>query len=770
MLIANRDLPRDFTTNLILLDGSDDKDYLRRVNLFRRTMSHYLGSFPVQVPDLPAKVYDINPQPVGDPYSDLSHYENVLESRTGGKAHRFPVDDQYFLVLFGHDHEPREIDAGNGVTLHLAYRHTIEHTDPREVNAVKQALREGLSDYLTNVLDLWEYDERGTFYWEDPEDTVDGNLMYSGFQTGVEFGSDYILSIDATKKFVHRHTLYEQIQRQGREEVQDRYRGRYFFFWRPEPQPCFLHSISETETVEDKTMTIDGEETAVLDFVSDRYGDDFAGLINPDEPIARVQYSEDGRTYDVAPSLLRLIPDGMTEDMTQASALSPTTRWETVEDFIRYVDYIQLGNATGDVDKQPIQTGLDIFDFPRLSFGMDTPHVLAVGTPNETPMGRGTVSKGSWRYAINEYLETFGPRIRPREAPRVALFYPEDFEATAMEAYDAVREYIEQYTGFSLARDPGGVAYTQRSRLMEWADDFAEDFSGALAYMSPDADRAFYDVIEAVNGKAVQHLTHENFRRARGASDHSDILYNTAMGLASKMGVRSALLTEGLSADAIIGLSVAGDDKTTAASITVSGNTGNLIYQTETPFGRGRSTVTDRFLAERIIGDSLTAAKESPEVNSLESVILHKNGNIGNEELEGVHDAVEDLQASGVLSEQFSWTAVKIRRNNSYRIYTDDDDRVCEAGAYSKINNSNIAVAPAGSPFHHQGTPRTVLCTVEESTGNNDIVQVGRDVFALSFLSWWAPDSKLGEPITTRIPRKMHDLLSHCSAVRFPPS
>jgi hypothetical protein len=477
----------------------------------------------------------------------------------------------------------------------------------------------------------------------------------------------------------------------------------------------------------------------------------------------KIKYSVGGRTYDAAPSLLRLIPY-QEEVTTQASTLEADERWEEVKEWARPIHYIQIGNHEADVTDEPIRETIDTFDFPALRFGDDA--VLEVGTPDLTSSG--DVTRDVWEYRTLDYLEEFGPKLKPMDEPWVAVLHTDSTRGTAFDAFEDIREYVERYAGVELKERPGGVSFESRPEFDEWQEEFAHKVTGAFAYLAGDNQTEYYDVINAVNGKPVQHIRHETYQQERNRHN-SYSLRNTATDLASKLGVRPFLLDKGLYADVAIGLSVTGDQQTTACSITVSGETGNAINWTTQPHGRGKSTVDDFDHAEKLIGDGIVDAINQND-GPVDSLAVYRNGTYGNDEIEGIRAAIDGLKGEGYIDSDFSWSAVELRDNTSYRIFSDENNRECRTGAFAQVDESTMVLAPSGSEYTYEGTPRTFRVQERAGTGDIDIAEIGQDVFDLSFLVWWSPGSKISEPVTTRYPSKMHNLFESCPQLRFLPS
>ncbi|WP_254824324.1 hypothetical protein [Haloglomus halophilum] len=734
-------------------------------------MSGFLSSFAINLPDIPAKIYTIGAEIAGDPYSQLSHFENVLESQTGGEAYRVRgPDGNWYLAVFGQDHEPKKVDAGDSVTLSLEYRTELKPENPRHRTALEQALRDSLRGFFTSYQDYWEYNDYANFYDPDPVAHIEGHQVLRGIRTSIDYREEtgFMLSLDPTRKFIPRETLADLIDECGAGSVVEQFGEgrRYFFFDRPEPQPVRLHSVTES-TVSEQTMEIDGEPISVLKFVDDNYGSDYAGKIDPTEPVVQINYSSGGRSYDAAPSLLRLIPQQQ-EAMTKTSTLEPEERWSEVQEWMSSLHYLTIGNETADIEDDPIRRGLSTFALPPLEFG-DGSAVLETGTADDTTSNSDTVTSGDWRDSIRNYLREFGPRIKPMDEPRVSALHTDSTREEALEALGQLGEYLEEYFDLPLRQPIGGTNYQDRAELDSYLSEYGDDIAGVLAYMTDESASQYHELIDAVGGKPTQHLTQNNYLSERNRQ-FSQSLFHTATDLGAKLGVRPFLLDDGLSADVLIGMSVTGNQRTTASSVVVSGETGNVIDWTEQPHGRGKSSVADHDLAERLVGDGIAAAAGNPDLGSVDTIAIHKNGSFGNEEVAGIRAAIETLQEDGYLESDISWSAVELRSNTAYRIYSDRRDRSCDTGSYAKIDEKKVLLTPSGRQFTYQGTPRTFEIRAEAGTGDMDIVQIGKDIFDLSCLVWWAPGSKISDPITIRYPNNMNELFEHCQRLQYLPS
>jgi argonaute-like protein implicated in RNA metabolism and viral defense len=213
-------------------------------------------------------------------------------------------------------------------------------------------------------------------------------------------------------------------------------------------------------------------------------------------------------------------------------------------------------------------------------------------------------------------------------------------------------------------------------------------------------------------------------------------------------------------------MDVAGDEVNSASAVLVDGRDGNLVTQTERNLATGNSTVTPQHIAEKIVENLLLDGVDAERRHNIESITLHRRGDFGDEELHGMKNKIDELRGDGNLSEDVTVSAVEISENSIYRLY-DNDEYVSETGSYARVDSDQIAVVTYGDPQIHQGTPNPILCT--RKLGGTDLDTIGRDIFFLSFLDWGAPTSKIKRPITTHLPKEMHDILERGLSVRYPP-
>lgn len=733
-------------------------------------MAVYTNSFSIDVPEFEATVYAIDPQPRGsDPWKPLGAYEGVLRGKVNGSVQRYFRNGEWYLLAIGADTRVDEVRTDDGTALSLYARHTPDFSKRHDQKPVVQALRDGVTNYLIWVRDFWRFGRTSRYYESEYSRVIDGYRAYDGYDVRVAHQDGFYLTANPKTKFASDKTLYEWIQDIGAQQVEVKFEDRNFFFETEKRPTVRFVSVSRSETISDKTIPDDDGPISIIKYAEKNdFPEHVIEQFDPSEPVVKVQYSWSDEPVSAAPSMLRATPEKLTGRMTGYSAKDADDRWTQTKAFVESIQYLKMGDVVAPVSDGPRTVGVGQFEYPQLSFGADGQGVLSTGADFASGGSR-TVTPDSWDRAKTDYLSEYGPRKKPRGSPSVALFHQTDLEADARDAYDDVRDYLDRYMNIPLAADPGIQAYDDRRALRRWVTEYGDSTTAALAYLGEYTDD-YYDIIEAFDGKPVQQLTHQTYRQAPDAGEFSDSLYNIAVALAVKMDARPYLLTHELSADAIIGLSVTGDEQNTATGVLVAGDSGNLIWQTEERRGTGNKTVAPERIAERILEEALQAGTESPEIDPMESVLVHRSGTFGDDEEAAVRTMVEAFQDGGGTTDTLDWCVVEVQENDQYRIFDDSrTSHVCDTGAYARLDDETVAVATWAHPLIHQGTPKNLLCEVEASEGNFDIEAIGRDVFHLSFLNWGAPQMKIKHPITTYLPSEMHDILEKCPKLQYPP-
>jgi len=727
-------------------------------------MAYSLNAFELEIPDIVADLYKVDPQPSNDAYSVLGGLEWDFERELDGKAQKWRQanDGDWYIAVVGSS-ERKLINASNGgTTATYTATHTLNPALYWDRMVLQRAISDSVKWYMTNYQDFWYHDEAGALFYSSPRGQTGKYDVYTGFSHRVEFHESPQLVVKSVTKFVSRDSLADHIKSEGIDKAVSQHGGENFMLDRPEPTNCTLHGISKEKDVSEETIDYYGEKISVLEFVERKYGREWANKIDPDEPLVQIRFG-DSDPYDTAPSLLKASPDELNRRLTREAALDAKERKKAIQNFIGRIHYIQVEDEKIYVSDNAIEpSGQGDYGSPDLVFGDGA--ILSTGSPNSVEPDQ-KVHPGNWRWVTRDYLEEYGFWAAQRKMSEIVLVYPSGDEERAVNLYEDIRQKLIEIGGVQIRSDPHRICYSDQAEFDEWVAEFGDSIDGVLAFIRGDGDE-YFEIIDAFGGAPTQHVNTSNYSSRQGASD--DVIFNTACGLAAKLGAYPFGLANELNSDVYLGLSVAGDRSTTATAVTIDGRTGEILYQTEEPLGQGRSTVSEGYPAKRIIQQSLKAASVAFD-RPIESFAIHRNGRFGDEELKTISSELPALQEQEHVHPDASWTAVEIIENHAYRQFADGGSRAPDTGAYAKLDEENVLVTTYGEPQIHQGTPKPILCRRREASHDQSIEAIGEDVFKLSFLNWGAPMMKMKPPITTKVPKDLNEIFEKCSRVRYPP-
>ncbi len=730
-------------------------------------MSVFANSFEVDVPTLSAEVYGIDPQPPNDnPWRALDSYETAVERNCRGSAHRIPTERGWSILSIEAMDSQNEIRASDGTKLVKVDTTTVGGDSGRYQSAVKQALRDSLEWFVTTHLDFWERGNSQAFYEWSPSGTVGMYDTYHGYKATVEYKDGYYLTVDSTVKFISSMSVAEYLSRSGRAEVEERFFNRYCTLMSDSRPSVELVSLANDLTVSDKSMMIDGEEKSVLGYIKEdnKYSQEVVDSIRPDEPIARVLFPWSDSPVDTAPSLLHPLPDGLEPRMTGYAARSAGERWSDTKRFVEKIDYIQVFGADCGVSHNPRRGG-NVRKYPSVMFGEK--EILEIGQQNPLDLNQ-TINERNWRFLVRDFLKEFGPAVKQRGAAQIDVLHPEGRNGMAEELFSNLGKYLENFVRISVRNRPGIVSYSDYQQLREWRQRHADDSDGALVLLEDESDR-YHDIAAEIEGIPTQGVRVGTYQDSLRSSGIDDAMYNVACGLATKMGVRPFLLSQALDSDLFLGMSVTGDEVNNAAAVLVSGSDGNLIGQTQSNLATGPSTVTGTDIASRIVRQQISAAVDKGSIDDIESLTIHRNGQFGDGELEGIRNGIAELQSSGDLTRDFTWQAVGVSDSSNHRLYSDGSDLTAQTGSIMPLDEESVIVVTFGEPHVHQATPNPLYCTVVDGEGKADLRAIGNDILDLSFLNWGSPMMKMKHPLTTHLPAEMHDILSKGTQLSHPP-
>ena len=135
-------------------------------------------------------------------------------------------------------------------------------------------------------------------------------------------------------------------------------------------------------------------------------------------------------------------------------------------------------------------------------------------------------------------------------------------------------------------------------------------------------------------------------------------------------------------------------------------------------------------------------------------IVVHRDGRSFSTEIKGLHEAIRSLKDEGVIGLDTLVGVVEIHKQSAYplrmaegiRLDSLDNPRV---GSWFRLSDKDGIVCNTGAPFLTQGTAKPLHVRIAD--GDLEIERVLEDVFALSNLTWSAPDKCQRLPITTKL-------------------
>lgn len=728
-------------------------------------MDRYLNAFPVELSDFTAELYEVKPQPTAEgheQFEQMDAHARELVRRVGGYAHYYSLGGTWYAAVVGPRDRSEVIESIGRRDLHY---HTEIRLDPgresdREV--LNRVFFDALGDHLERAGEFWLDDTSGgkRVYTTEPEQTVSGFDVCPGAKLRLDGDDGLLLTVDPTLTVRGEETLADFLRDDAvsTDEILNEKDSRYIFEKNDRGTVTLVDVLDET-VAECET---DGGRS-VLEYAQQEYDDRYADRIDPEEPAALVSYGP-GKDYPAPPSLLRYNPINYPDDVSQAASFDPPERWERTRRFRRVVEQFDIGEVSVEIDSEPVERDELHYSYPVLAFGAEETVEMALKRENRTRQ-QGEITREYWNPIKGGYLRKFGPRRPVRGAVETAIVFPERYEEEALDFYEDLYEHASGSLDLALERRPAEFALDEPTDRDELRDE-PERFDAVVALLPEYDEETYHRMIGDVDGRPLQVVT----REALHGSQREAVVQNAAAGLATKVGVVPfSLKPDQLSSQAYLGLNVDGGERGTASAVVISGDTNEIIYQTEREEPTGRSSVPTAERAKRIVRDAIREVLEDDSVGTLERLTIHRNGFFGTDEEEGIEEGIDQLRSRNLLPDDFQWVGVEVTHNSPHRLY--DDDGMPRMGSQARLGDETVVVVTTDTARLRQGSPQTLRCDIAAGTGDFGTYQVGRDVFLLSELNWGSPSEGVKDPITVSLTREMNRRLSHeeVSKLRYPP-
>jgi hypothetical protein len=677
----------------------------------------------------------------------LDQLEDDVTSGTDGIGVRYHDSEGWRIVACGDADPPAKIrDSDSTLTLSESTRWTPGTDGDPDVMA--KGLETGLKEFLTSYRDYWDGDYNRVYQYT-PYASQGSYNMHLGYKLSVEYGDGFQLFLDPTFKFFSEKSLKEWIDQVGIERVQEQFTGEKFIMFSSRTSYATLETVYEDRTVMDDSVY----GSTIYELNADAPTPQ-ADNVEETDPLCGVTYPDNPKEYTVSPALLYKTP-GSSDALNETAIITPTERQEEIRALAEDVSFIQVGGQQFNVGDTELAGEIDRFPYPSLMFGSG--HVFDPQTLADLP------DKWEWENKIQRLLDDHGPYTRVRGERHIAFAYPDSYSETPDETYRDIQEHLQQYAQITAPGPVGPIEHTDRRVWNEWVNQQGDQIDGLLAGLTEESDDRYYSLVNDVGGAPVQHLT------SSALSDHRDSsLFNVAMGLAAKIGVRPFVLAEPLHPDIVIGFDVNGFNQNSIGGVTHNRETGEVITQTTSGFSAGQSTAAPEFETRSALRSQIEAAVQ--EKDTVSSIIVHRGGILKNSEEAAIRDLIPQLVDEGTLPEDVRWGVVEVNADTPHRIFDPDYDLQAPTGAYTTIGDRTGIVVNGGYPYVWQGTPRATSCTLAAANSDWDMAALTQDVFRLSFLNWGSPGSvNTRSPISTDLATELAKMFEKCNEIHYLP-
>jgi hypothetical protein len=626
--------------------------------------------------------------------------------------------------------------------------HVLDLSNKSDQEAFREFLYQGVRNRLEKVHTFWG--RYNTYYMLDPAAVKDGYELYQGFVFRIDFYNGFMLTLDPTTKTLETKTLKQKIDKIGVEGLTSELTGHKLVECFPDTKRgCLFHSVSTKKTSE-KSFLYKDNPISVIEYYRDvRNRSDIAELIDPNENVILIKYYDKQRDpYRHAPSLLKStvltdeIPVSIKKDYL---FLDPERRWELTKELIKYLTPIKLSDYKMTIDfddelEQKFQS--DVITMPTLEFGND-----ALLEPTDEKLK-------NWDFEKKFFLQRYGPYSKSMYLDKFVLLRSRVVpEEDAKHFYRDIQKAFSRYLKFSLPQRIQILSYEDRNEMEDWLGNYGENLHGALALHRKN-DKSYFYLKKVLRDIPLQCFQVTSLETKRGNEKRYDnMIFVTAVGFGAKMGFRPWVLKTQLSADCYIGLDVGGDRTHVMGNCYIINKQGTYLELGKAIPQRGESISEDTM--SEVVSDAIfdSIKKYKDVMGRIESIAIHRDGQITKSEKSGISDAISKLKEEKLIPQRINCYGIEFRKYNPFRIFDGDREiaKMCSIGSVVLLSGNDAILATTGAPSLKQATANPLFVTVISFEGSFDIKEVCRDALYLSELNWGSPLRGTKLPVTIKI-------------------
>ena len=615
-----------------------------------------------------------------------------------------------------------------------------------------QQLREFHYEAARSVLEkhgMWKYTYNRYFEFY-PEKSIDTYEIYRGISFRCDlFDYRIFLTIDPTTRVTTRSTVWELISRLGREEARKQLTNRYVLATQEKGKSIYqISKIDFDKNVNENCIQIADNVYSIKEYFRRPGGKpELADSISDDECVISVRRGPGATELSMAPSLLKLIlktddfPRERTlkRDLMNEVYLSAERRRILTQKFLTILNPLPLGasRSTAFEIKNVSELGKEakVLPSPKLIFG------------GKTSLAPDFSNYGSF---MKNTLRQLGPaRKATFSNDRVVLVYPSTISKGIMRAfYDDCKWISRSFFRAYLPERPVFYNYPDVDVRREY-ESFRNDIDAVIAVIQNERETERYINFKEWFDKPNQVLTYrvinERYLLPREqVGRYHNLIINVCAGLLGKMGGRPWILDKRLSADFYVGLDVGGEKKARVSCYTFFDEFGNYLGEEWRP---QRAEEIDPVELRRTVVNMVKKHKEH-----INSMVVHRDGEFTDQELEGVGQVKSDLTREGIMPDNSNITCVNVKKAVPYRLYevSDEQQNGCRIGSYLVLDDHSAVLATSGVPLLRQGTARPLLIELVPPYDNENIKTTIQDIYYLSFMHWGSILLKMKLPATLR--------------------
>ena len=633
-------------------------------------------------------------------------------------------------------------------------------------------LRYSMKGALMRNRSLWSFGN--SYYVKTPTNV--GNIrdrvdIFGGFKYRIVplESKRLFLCVDLAYKYVERDWLTSHLD----EQALDSFRMRHFLY-------CFGDQFyqvqllgSAGQSVKDQKFQLDPSSPPVdvFSYTKEKWGDKhipYIDTLDPDSPAILYKYPGSERKAHGAAALCRLVlptEDARVKALHSRSIRSPASRFHEIERIIeRNFQNLRLGDKQVMISANTHREDKRCFAVPDQMVGHGkTLHVRRNGsdvgitlsslgqtrmkyllTPEIGPLSTSTFDAQYIllpltlnRDIAEDFCTKIGRGIQdiyPCRYDATPVFYDDRDARTLEKQVQAVLSAIAENEidhGYALLILPSQAESNLHNYIKKrlWPDIQCQ-------CASADSIKRFYQ-----NDRDNWVVKEESRRR------YSSYLRYLALGVLIVNRKWISALSEPLKYDVHIGI----DALNRMVGFTYVYLGGKKVYFRSYPTQQKEKLSASNL--RKVLRDDLERDIHDLGITP-RHVVVHRDGRSFPAEIKGFYEAIRSLKGEGVIGPDTLVGVVEIHKQSAYPLRMAegigldslDNPRV---GSWFRLDDNEGIVCNTGAPFLTQGTAKPLHVRIAD--GDLEIEKVLEDVFALSNLTWSAPDKCQRLPITTKL-------------------